>query len=204
MSRYSIFEKYYKFFPKKIAKTMMFQSDDNKDDVGDWVPGEFYYEPKSFKKRVGNFLLFYEFRDPRPEEENYLYKSKRSRIDGFNYSGFRKHLLSDFIIKNHKEKFRDFLGSSRGRSDMEPDLIRCPCCGSKGYIDHGWRVQCSVCDTWMESYGNSLNTWGNILRKKKTPFGDRFYHKGSKITEEEFNSWSVYYKLLFTTENQGS
>lgn len=199
MSRYSVFEKYAKFFPKKLAKTIEVKTHNIEMNNNEWIPGEYYHEPKSFKKRAGNFLVYYEFQDPRPDEENYYYKNRKNAIDRYHYAGFRKLLLSDFVVKrsNIPYPYKDH------KHELEPDLIKCPCCGAKGFIDHGWRVKCSSCDTWMESYGNSLNVWGNILRQKKTIFGTSYYHKNQKITEEEFNSWSVYYKLL-TPENSGS
>jgi hypothetical protein len=154
----------------------------------EWVDGIFYIETKSPKINKGGFAVYYDFRDPRPEAEE-AYKSNNSERR-LPYSGFYRSLVSNHVVKH------PFNMKTPNRFMDDSTLISCPNCSNPGYISHGWRVQCNRCQTWIESYGNSLYVWANALRKSSGIMGTTFYHKNKVVSKEEFDKWQMYYKLL--------
>lgn len=150
----------------------------------EWTLGIFYSDSKKPMAKEGGFTVYYDFRDPRPESET-LYRNMRN--DFLPYSGFYKTLASKHQIKNTFNLIHS--------SDYKTH-ISCPNCSNSGYISHGWRVKCNRCDSWIESYGNSLYVWANVVRKTTGLMGTTFYHKNSKVSKDEFDKWQMFYKLL--------
>jgi len=68
------------------------------------------------------------------------------------------------------------------------DLIKCPNCNAIGDINHGWRVQCRQCHTFMEAYGNSLAVWADrtLMVKPGVLYGFNYFVRGMKVTKDEY------------------
>lgn len=154
---------------------------------------EIFYEDirKHPKFMWGDFGIYYEFQDPRPNNETTIRGINRSMP---NFYGL-KH-LSRSKYSEPQQYLSDPLGLYIKTLSGRSEALRCPTCNSIGGLSHGCRAQCQSCGTWLETYGNSLTIWLGLLWKKETIFGTRYFYKGQEVSEKEYDSWQVYHKLL--------
>lgn len=131
------------------------------------------------KQICGGFTVYYKFMERREESKTF---NNSTRIQVSDYTGYKTYNKTDYTLKYI--------------SDIpNTEIIKCPRCGTSGNISHGWRVQCNDCKLWIETHGNTLETWGDRLRKVVGYFSTKYYHDGEAISEKEYNIWAVYYKL---------
>lgn len=121
------------------------------------------------------FKTLFKFQEQRPE----VYDFKLGWLLNPQDFDFSDNLLSNVWIGD------SYTMGDYGRSI---DSIKCPNCESVGDIDHGWRVQCRFCHTFMENYGNWLAVWADrtLMIKPGILYGFNYFVGGKKVTKDEY------------------
>ena len=141
-----------------------------------------YTTKRKSKGRNGSFDLYFSFQESRDDAEQDLFGQWHAVEQ---YHGYQQLCLSDYEVE--EDDVHAFL----------PTTIKCPVCQSVGGINHGWRVRCIECGTWLECYGNGLSIWTNLFHDfyDSIKTRHRYLYKGKEVTEYEYKQMQMLKKL---------